>query len=40
MKLNILFWISTLNLVGIFLVYILSFMTKNNHYAISIDMFF
>ena len=34
------FWISTLNLVGIFLVYIFSFMTKNNHYAISIDTFF
>jgi len=40
MKLKILFWLSTLNLIGIFLVYILSFMTRNNHYAISIDMFF
>jgi len=27
-------------MVGIFLVYILSIMTRNNHYAISIDMFF
>ena len=40
MKLKILFWVSTLNLVGIFLFYILSFMTRNNHYAISIDTFF
>ncbi|MCU4601174.1 hypothetical protein [Acinetobacter bereziniae] len=40
MKLKILFWLFTLNLIGIFLVYILSFMTINNHYAISIDMFF
>ena len=39
MKLKILFWVSTLNLVGIFLFYILSFMTRNNHYAISIDTF-
>lgn len=40
MKVKILFWISTLNLIGIFLVYILSFVTKNNHYAVSIDAFF
>ena len=40
MKLKILFWFSTLNIIGIFLVYILSFMTRNNHYAISIDTFF
>lgn len=40
MKSKILFWLSTLDLIGIFLAYILSFMTKNNHYAISIDMFF
>lgn len=40
MKVKILFWISTLNLIGIFLIYILSFVTKNNHYAVSIDTFF
>ena len=40
MKLKILFWLSILNLIGIFLIYILSIMTRNNHYAISIDTFF
>lgn len=40
MKLKILLWLSILNLIGILGVYILSFMTKNNHYAISIDVFF
>ena len=40
MKLKILFWFSTLNIIGIFLVYILSFMTRNNHYAVAVDTVF
>jgi hypothetical protein len=40
MKLKILFWLSILNLIGIFLIYILSIMTRNNHYAPFIDTFF
>lgn len=40
MKVKILFWVAILNLVGIALIYALSFMTKNNHYAVSIDTFF
>ncbi len=37
---KILFWVSTFNLIGIFLIYMLSFMTRNNHYAIPIDTVF
>jgi hypothetical protein len=40
MKNKILFFLSVFNLVCIFLIYILSYMTNNNHYALSIDKFF
>ncbi|AYO52266.1 hypothetical protein CDG68_00515 (plasmid) [Acinetobacter wuhouensis] len=40
MKRRILFWLSALNLISVVLIYILSFITKNNHYAISVDTFF
>ena len=39
MKERILFWLSALNLISVVLIYILSFITKNNHYAISVDTF-
>lgn len=40
MKNKIWFWLSGLNLVLILLVYLLSFMTKNNHYALPVDTMF
>ena len=40
MKRRILFWLSALNLISVVLIYILSFITKINHYAISVDTFF
>ncbi|WEI18689.1 hypothetical protein PY247_00165 [Acinetobacter proteolyticus] len=40
MKVKILFWVALLNIIGVVFIYTLSFMTKNNHYAVSIDRFF
>ncbi|MCU4581329.1 hypothetical protein KTJ32_10070 [Acinetobacter gyllenbergii] len=40
MKVKILFWVALLNIIGVVFIYILSFMTNNNHYAVSIDTFF
>ena len=40
MKNKILFFLSMFNLICVFLIYILSYMTNNNHYALSIDKFF
>ena len=40
MKNKILFFLSVFNLVCIFLIYILSYITNNNHYSLSIDKFF
>lgn len=39
-KIDILFLIAILNLVGIFLMYVNSFITKNNHHSLSIDTIF
>ena len=40
MKNKIFFLGSIFNLVCIFLIYIFAYITKNNHYALSIDTFF
>ncbi|USA53557.1 hypothetical protein NDN13_19390 [Acinetobacter sp. C32I] len=40
MKVKILFWSAILNIIGVLLTYALSFITNNNHYAVSIDKFF